>query len=247
MLIRIRDVCRNYRMGGAEPVHALRGVSLDIDQGEFVALLGKSGSGKSTLMNLIGGLDQPSSGEIEVGGQVLQSLDQTRLSLYRRHTVGFVFQSFNLVPSMRAWENVSLPMVFAGASRAERMARALELLDSVGLGARFDHRPTQLSGGEQQRVAFARSLALKPKLLLGDEPTGNLDSTTSAQIMALIDAENRRGTTVILVTHDPELAAAHARRIVRMADGRVQEDSAHPAPVATVTGATVFSSEAQAP
>lgn len=225
-LVSANDVWREYRMGGAEPVAALRGASLDIDAGEFTCLLGKSGSGKSTLMNLIGGLDRPTRGSIEVEGRDLAKLGARELSFYRRKMVGFVFQSFNLVSSMPAWENVSLPLVFAGVKRAERRKRAGELLERVGLDRRAGHKPTELSGGEQQRVAFARALVSNPKLLLGDEPTGNLDSATSQQIMRLIVEENQRGTTIIMVTHDPDLAERYATRIVRMADGVVVQDSA---------------------
>ncbi|GIK53132.1 MAG: ABC transporter ATP-binding protein [Planctomycetaceae bacterium] len=225
MIVQITDVWRQYRMGGAEPVAALRGATLAIEAGEFTCLLGKSGSGKSTLMNLIGGLDRPTKGSIEVDGIELSRMSARELSLYRREKIGFVFQSFNLVGSMRAWENVSLPLVFAGVPRAERKRRADEMLERVGLARRADHRPTQLSGGEQQRVAFARALISHPRILLGDEPTGNLDSATSEQIMALMVEENRRGTTIIMVTHDPDLAERYASRIVRMADGAVVGDT----------------------
>jgi putative ABC transport system ATP-binding protein len=224
-LVNIIDVWREYRMGGSEPVAALRGATLAIEAGEFTCLLGKSGSGKSTLMNLIGGLDRPTRGSIEVDGRELSKMSARELSFYRREKIGFVFQSFNLVGSMRAWENVSLPLVFAGVSRTERKKRAEEMLERVGLARRHDHKPTQLSGGEQQRVAFARALISHPTILLGDEPTGNLDSATSEQIMALMVEENRRGTTIIMVTHDPELAERYASRTVRMADGVVVGDS----------------------
>ena len=224
-LVNIIDVWREYRMGGSEPVAALRGATLAIEPGEFTCLLGKSGSGKSTLMNLIGGLDRPTKGSIEVDGRELSKMSARELSFYRREKIGFVFQSFNLVGSMRAWENVSLPLVFAGVSRIERKKRAEEMLERVGLARRHDHKPTQLSGGEQQRVAFARALISHPKILLGDEPTGNLDSATSEQIMALMVEENQRGTTVVMVTHDPELAERYASRTVRMADGTVVGDT----------------------
>lgn len=225
MIVQITDVWRQYRMGGADPVAALRGASLAIEAGEFTCLLGKSGSGKSTLMNLIGGLDRPTRGSIEVDGVELSRMSARELSLYRREKIGFVFQSFNLVGSMRAWENVSLPLVFAGVPRAERKRRADAMLERVGLARRTDHRPTELSGGEQQRVAFARALISHPRILLGDEPTGNLDSATSEQIMALMVEENGRGTTIIMVTHDPDLAQRYASRIVRMADGVVVGDT----------------------
>ncbi|CAG0982114.1 MAG: ABC transporter ATP-binding protein [Planctomycetes bacterium] len=223
-LVNINNVWREYRMGGSEPVAALRGASLAIDAGEFTCLLGKSGSGKSTLMNLIGGLDRPTQGSIVVDGKELSQMSARELSFYRREKIGFVFQSFNLVGSMRAWENVSLPLVFAGVARSERKKRAEAMLERVGLARRHDHRPTQLSGGEQQRVAFARALISHPPILLGDEPTGNLDTATSEQIMALMVEENKRGTTIIMVTHDPELAERYASRTVRMADGAVVGD-----------------------
>ncbi|MBE7491857.1 MAG: ABC transporter ATP-binding protein [Planctomycetes bacterium] len=221
-LVTARELWREYSQGG---VAALAGVSLDIQTGEFVALLGRSGSGKSTLLNLLGGLDRPTRGRILVAERDLATLGARELSLYRRTTVGFIFQSFNLVPTLPAWENVALPLVFAGVPRVQRRRAALEMLDKVGLGARGDHRPSQMSGGEQQRVAIARALANRPRLLLCDEPTGNLDSATSAQIMALITDAHRSGASLVMVTHDPELARRHAGRILRMADGRIVEES----------------------
>jgi putative ABC transport system ATP-binding protein len=221
-LVTARELWREYSQGG---VAALAGVSLDIQAGEFVALLGRSGSGKSTLLNLLGGLDRPTRGRILVAERDLATLGARELSLYRRTTVGFIFQSFNLVPTLPAWENVALPLVFAGVPRVQRRRAALEMLDKVGLGARGDHRPSQMSGGEQQRVAIARALANRPRLLLCDEPTGNLDSATSAQIMALITDAHRSGASLVMVTHDPELARRHAGRILRMADGRIVEES----------------------
>ena len=225
MLIKATQLQRTYELG-EHPVPVLRGVDLEVEAGEMVALLGRSGSGKSTLLNLIGGLDRPTSGSIEVAGHELSSLSRTALSEYRRSTVGFIFQSFNLVPRLRAWENVSLPMVFSGRSRSERRIRAMELLERVGLLERAEHRPSQLSGGEQQRVAVARALANNPKMLLCDEPTGNLDTATSKEIMQLIVQSHGEGNTVIMVTHDPELAERHATRILRMSDGHIEEASA---------------------
>ncbi|MCC6463824.1 MAG: ABC transporter ATP-binding protein [Planctomycetes bacterium] len=224
-LVEANQVWREYRLGG-ELVQALRGVDLAIDPGEFVALLGRSGSGKSTLLNLLGGLDRPSKGSIRVAGRELAGLSSSELSLYRRATVGFIFQSFNLVPSLRAWENVALPLVFQGVRRGVRRKRALELLERVGLARRADHAPTQLSGGEQQRVAIARALVGSPPLLLCDEPTGNLDTSTSAQIMALLNEANTQGAALVMVTHDPELARTHARRTLRMADGQFAPEAA---------------------
>ena len=218
-LAKATNVHRDYQLGD-QRVRALRGVDLEIQDGEFIALLGRSGSGKSTLLNVIGGLDRPSLGTIHVAGQELSSLSSGQLSLYRRSTVGFVFQSFNLVPRLRAWENVGLPLVFAGCGRAERKRTALAMLERVGLSGRANHQPGQLSGGEQQRVAVARALVNNPRLLLCDEPTGNLDSETSAEIMELIVQTNRDGNTVLMVTHDPELAAKHATRTLRMTDGQ---------------------------
>lgn len=225
-MLETRDLTRHYTMG-ASLVKALDGLTLSIAEGEFVALLGTSGSGKSTLLNLIGGLDQPTSGSLRVGGKDLSSLSRDELSLHRRHTVGMIFQSFNLVPTMTAAENVSLSLMFAGVPRAERSTRATALLESMGLGGRQHHRPKELSGGEQQRVAVARALANQPPLLLADEPTGNLDSRTSTEIMNLIKTLNERdGKTIILVTHDAALAATYARRTVTMLDGRMLSDTA---------------------
>jgi ABC-type lipoprotein export system ATPase subunit len=185
-----------------------------------VALLGRSGSGKSTLLNLLGGLDRPSRGSIRVDGAELADMSQRELSLYRRTSVGFIFQSFNLVTSQRAWENVALPLVFQGIGRLERRKRAHEMLERVGLEKRANHVPTQLSGGEQQRVAIARALINSPKLLLCDEPTGNLDTATSAQIMQMLNDQHRTGTALVMVTHDPTLAQTHAQRTLSMADGQ---------------------------
>jgi putative ABC transport system ATP-binding protein len=222
MLIKASELHRDYRIG-EQHVPALRGLNLEIEAGEMIALLGRSGSGKSTLLNLIGGLDRPTSGSLEVAGHELSQLGRRALSQYRRCTVGFIFQSFNLVPRLRAWENVGLPLVFAGQSRTARRRRAMELLERVGLLERAEHRPSQLSGGEQQRVAVARALANDPKMLLCDEPTGNLDTATSNEIMQLILQTHREGNTVIVVTHDPEIAERHATRILRMSDGQLEE------------------------
>ncbi len=212
-------------MGGTI-VKALDDLSLDVADGEFLALVGTSGSGKSTLLNLIGGLDQPSAGSLEVQGRDLARMSRDELSLHRRNTVGMIFQSFNLVPSMTAVENVALSLMFAGVPRAERDQRASALLETMGLGGRQRHRPKELSGGEQQRVAVARALANQPPLLLADEPTGNLDSRTSCEIMDLVRTLNERdGKTVILVTHDAALAAAYARRTVTLLDGNVISDT----------------------
>jgi putative ABC transport system ATP-binding protein len=225
-MLHTRDLSRHYTMGQSL-VRALDGVTMDVAAGEFVALVGTSGSGKSTLLNLIGGLDQPTSGALEVNGRDLAKLSRDDLSLHRRNTVGMIFQSFNLVPSMTAAQNVSLALMFAGVPARERDARASALLETVGLGDRRQHRPRELSGGEQQRVAVARALANEPPLLLADEPTGNLDSRTSREIMDLIKTLNERdGKTVLLVTHDAALADRYARRTVTMLDGQVISDVA---------------------
>ncbi len=216
---------REYQLGG-ETVQALRGVDFSIARGEFVALLGRSGSGKSTLLNLLGGLDRPTRGSIIVDGRELADLSSRELSLYRRASVGFIFQSFNLVNSRRAWENVALPLIFQGVGRAERKRRAHELLERVGLGRRANHVPGELSGGEQQRVAIARALVNQPRILLCDEPTGNLDTATSAQIMQILRETHDGGTTLVMVTHDPGLASEHASRTLRMADGQFMQEAA---------------------
>jgi len=218
-LVEATRLTRDYHLGG-EVVEALRGVDLTVEQGEFIALLGRSGSGKSTLLNLLGGLDQPTRGSIRVGGVELAAMSKNELSLYRRTTVGFIFQSFNLVTSLRAWENVALPLVFQGISRPERRKRAHELMERVGLEKRANHIPSELSGGEQQRVAIARSMVNEPRMLLCDEPTGNLDTSTSEQIMNLLLESHRANTTLVMVTHDPALAEKHAQRTLRMADGQ---------------------------
>jgi putative ABC transport system ATP-binding protein len=219
-VVRTVGLTRRYKMGDTR-VDALRGVDLTVTRGEFVALVGPSGSGKSTVLNLIGGLDQPTSGQVWINGTELSASDERTLTQHRRRHVGFVFQSFNLLPRLTAKENVALPLMFSGVPEKERLDRARELLERVGLGPRLTHRPTQLSGGEQQRVAIARALVGEPALLLADEPTGNLDSATGAEIMRLLKALNQeRGLTLLVVTHDPEIAA-FATRIVRLRDGKV--------------------------
>jgi putative ABC transport system ATP-binding protein len=202
-------------------VDALRGVDLEIARGEFVALVGPSGSGKSTVLNLVGGLDRSTEGEIWIDGTRLSGSDEKTLTRHRRQRVGFVFQSFNLLPRLTAEENVALPLMFSGVPEKERRARARALLEQVGLGERLTHRPTQLSGGEQQRVAIARALVGQPALLLADEPTGNLDTATGVEIMRLLKELNQEhGLTLLVVTHDPEVAA-FADRVVRLRDGQV--------------------------
>ena len=220
-LLEINGLEKHYRMG-ASTVRALSGVSLSVQAGEFVGLLGTSGSGKSTLLNLIAGLDSPTTGTLRVLDRDLAALSRNDLSQHRQKTVGIIFQSFNLVPSMTALENVALSMMFAGVPRRERDERAAALLDAVGLSGRGTHRPKELSGGEQQRVSIARALANRPALLLADEPTGNLDSKTTREIMAILkDLNEREGKTIIMVTHDASLARAYAHRTITLLDGVV--------------------------
>ncbi len=215
------SLSRTYRVGDVR-VAALVDVTLAVAEGRFVAVTGASGSGKSTLLNLLGGLDTPSAGTIEVGGALVSAMDRAALARYRRFGAGMIFQSFNLVAARTALENVELPLVFASVDRKERRRRAAELLDKVGLAHRANHRPPELSGGEQQRVAVARALANGPRLLLADEPTGNLDSRTSREIVGLLAGLNRaRGLTIVMVSHEEGLVREYAQTIVRLRDGRV--------------------------
>jgi len=218
-LIRARGVVKEFALG-EQTVRAMAGVDVDVASGEFVVVMGPSGSGKSTLLNLIGGLDRPTAGRIFVEERDIAALDENALADYRRRMVGFVFQSFNLIPTMTARQNVEFPMVFAGRAPAERHARAEALLAAVGLGARVHHRPSELSGGEQQRVAIARAMANSPRIILGDEPTGNLDTRTGQEILRILSDLNEAGHTLLVVTHDPRLAE-YAHRIVHMQDGRM--------------------------
>ena len=219
--VQVVDLVKSYGPSSSSVV-ALRGVSLEVRRGERVGLLGKSGSGKLTLLNLIGGLDRPTSGTIRAGDRDLARMTADELASYRLATVGMIFQAYNLIPSRSAIENVELPMILAGLPPVDRRARAREAMVAVGLGERLDHKPNELSGGEHQRVAIARALVNRPEILLADEPTGNLDSATAAEIMALLmDHLRRDGTTLIMVTHDEELARQAADRIVRLKDGRV--------------------------
>ncbi len=221
-VVRAAGLTRRYKMGDAF-VDALRGVDLVIRRGEFVALVGPSGSGKSTVLNLVGGLDRPTSGQVWIDDVELSASDERTLTRHRREHVGFVFQTFNLLPRLMAEENVALPLMFSGVPHKERLERARALLERVGLGHRLTHRPTQLSGGEQQRVAIARALVGQPALLLADEPTGNLDTTTGGEIMGLLQGlKQESDLTLLVVTHDPEVAA-FADRVVRLRDGRVEE------------------------
>jgi len=232
--IRTVSLVRHYKMGRSI-IPAVDGVSIAADRGEFIALLGASGSGKSTLLNLIAGLDRPDSGAIVVEGQDLATMTPYDLAQYRRHTVGMVFQSFNLVPTMTAYENVELPMRFAEVRRKERRARVEEALTKVGLQDRAKHRPSEMSGGEQQRIALARALVNQPKILLADEPTGNLDSKTGTEIMGLITDLNRSlDMTVIMVTHERALADRYAGKMVFLGDGKVVGETSN-----SVKGVTV--------
>jgi predicted ABC-type transport system involved in lysophospholipase L1 biosynthesis ATPase subunit len=223
VMIRTEAVAKSYGPASAA-VHALRGVTLEVRRGERLALLGKSGSGKSTLLNLLGGLDRPTSGRVEVAGRDLAALRADELAAHRCHVVGMIFQSFNLIPSRTALQNVELPMLFTGRPARERRAVAGRALEAVGLGQRLHHRPAELSGGEGQRVAIARALVNAPRVLLADEPTGNLDSATANDILELLMKYiSENGTTLVLVTHDEELARRHADRVVWLKDGQVQE------------------------
>jgi putative ABC transport system ATP-binding protein len=225
-IIVTRNLQREYDMGG-EIVRALRGVDLTIRRNEFVAVMGPSGSGKSTLMNLIGCLDTPSKGEYWLNGHRVSELQDDELARIRNQEIGFVFQTFNLLPRADALHNVELPLVYAGVSSRERRARAEEALGRVGLGDRMSHRPNELSGGQRQRVAIARALVNRPSILLADEPTGNLDSTTSAEIMVFFEELHRQNQTIVLVTHEQDIAA-HADRQVHLLDGKIEKDFATP-------------------
>ena len=221
-IIRIRDLTRHYVMG-TETVQALRGVSLDIARNEYVAIMGPSGSGKSTMMNMIGCLDTPTGGEYWLNGQEVSQLTDDQLARVRNKEIGFVFQTFNLLPRATSLHNVELPLVYAGVPARERRARASAALGRVGLGNRMDHRPNELSGGQRQRVAIARALVNEPSILLADEPTGNLDSTTSEEIMHVFSELHHQGQTIIMVTHEADIAA-HAERTVVLRDGKVETD-----------------------
>ena len=221
-LIRLQNVSRRYQMG-AETVHALRDVSLEIQRGEYVAIMGPSGSGKSTMMNLIGCLDTATSGRYELNGIGVSDMDDNQLAEIRNREIGFVFQTFNLLARSNALHNVELPLIYAGIPAAERRKIALEAIAQVGLADRMHHKPNELSGGQRQRVAVARALVNKPSILLADEPTGNLDSKTGAEIMALFEELSRKGNTIIVVTHEEDIAR-QSRRIIRLRDGLIASD-----------------------
>ena len=222
-LIKITNIKRDFPLGN-EIVYVLKGIDLEINKGEYVALMGPSGSGKSTLMNILGCLDTPTSGTYILNGKHVSEMQDDELAGIRNKEIGFVFQTFNLMPRTTALDNVALPMVYAGHSKSERVERATEVLTQVGLNDRMDHKPNQLSGGQRQRVAVARALVNKPSIILADEPTGNLDSKTSVEIMNLFNEIHANGNTVILVTHEEDIAA-HAHRIIRLRDGLIESDT----------------------
>lgn len=222
-VIEIRNIIRDFKLG-QEVVHVLKGIDLDIKRGEYVAIMGPSGSGKSTLMNLLGCLDTPTAGSYNLNGNDVSQMSDDDLADIRNTEIGFVFQTFNLLPRTTALDNVALPMVYAGASKKERVERASEVLTDVGLADRMDHKPNQLSGGQRQRVAVGRALVNKPSIILADEPTGNLDSKTGVEIMKLFGDIHKSGNTVIMVTHEEDIAA-HAKRVIRLRDGIIESDT----------------------
>ncbi len=228
-LISIENITKSYEVG-TQTVHALRGVSIEIQKGEYVSIMGASGSGKSTLMNMIGGLDTPTSGTYILNGKNVSKLNDDDLAAIRNNEIGFVFQTFNLLQRSTALDNVCLPLIYAGVQKHERRERATAMLESVGLGDRIDHKPNEMSGGQRQRVAVARALVNNPSLLLADEPTGNLDSKISEDVMKLFAEIHRNGNTLIVVTHEEDIAL-HAHRVIRLKDGKVESDTINPNPV----------------
>ncbi|MDP4666088.1 MAG: ABC transporter ATP-binding protein [Flavobacteriaceae bacterium] len=228
-LIRVKDITKVYEIGD-QVVNALAGVDLLIKKNEYVALMGPSGSGKSTLMNMLGCLDTPTSGQYWLNGIDVANMSDDELAEVRNKEIGFVFQTFNLLPRYTSLENVTLPMIYGGANKADRHARGMEVLEQVGLGDRVEHNPNELSGGQRQRVAVARALVNKPSIILADEPTGNLDTKTSQEIMHLFSEIHEKGNTIIIVTHEEDIAA-HAHRIVRLRDGKIESDEVNKNPV----------------
>jgi putative ABC transport system ATP-binding protein len=222
-VIELKDIVKTYEMGGVEEVHALQSINVSIAKNEYVAIMGPSGSGKSTLMNIIGCLDTPTSGLYQFNGVNVSEMDDNDLAKVRNKEIGFVFQTFNLLPRSDALHNVELPLIYGGIGAAERKRRAMETLQHVGLGDRVHHKPNELSGGQRQRVAVARALVTRPSIILADEPTGNLDSKTGEEIMALFQELHDQGNTIILVTHEADIAE-HAHRVVRLRDGKVETD-----------------------
>jgi putative ABC transport system ATP-binding protein len=242
-LIALEDVRKVYRMGDVQ-VHALRGVSLTVEPGEFIAVMGASGSGKSTLMNIVGCLDRPTAGRYLLDGREVSRMNRDQLAEIRNRTLGFVFQSFNLLTRTSAVENVELPLLYQGVGTRERVRRSVQALERVGLGERLDHHPSQLSGGQQQRVAIARAIVAEPKVILADEPTGNLDSRTSVEVMALFQELGRDGITVVLVTHEADIAE-YAARVVVMRDGHVISDKRQSARNAAEVAASMPDADAE--
>ena len=222
LVIELRNIIRDFKLG-SQTVHVLKGIDLEIKKGEYVALMGPSGSGKSTLMNLLGCLDTPTSGSYNLAGRDVSQMKDNELAEVRNKEIGFVFQTFNLIPRQTALQNVALPLVYAGKTKETRIAQAKNVLNEVGLADRMDHRPNQLSGGQRQRVAIGRALVNSPSIILADEPTGNLDSTTSLEIMKLFDEIHKNGNTLIIVTHEEEIAQ-YAHRIIRLRDGMIESD-----------------------
>tara|TARA_B100000497_G_scaffold103870_1_gene119238 strand:+ start:3320 stop:4003 length:684 start_codon:yes stop_codon:yes gene_type:complete len=222
-VIDLKNIIRNFQLG-SQTVHVLKGIDLTIKKGEYVALMGPSGSGKSTLMNLLGCLDTPTSGSYMIANRDVSKMNDNQLADVRNKEIGFVFQTFNLIPRQTALQNVALPLVYAGEKKEKRISRAKKVLDEVGLSDRITHKPNQLSGGQRQRVAIARALVNSPSIILADEPTGNLDSTTSNEIMRLFEEIHKNGNTLIIVTHEEEIAQ-HANRIIRLKDGKIESDT----------------------